>query len=77
MEHVDKATQHQLIRAYLELYGSITQADAFLHLGITKLSTRISEMIRAGEPIRKEKETAVNRYGRKVSYRRYYAGDDE
>jgi len=64
-------TQHDRIRQYISDWGSITPMEAFRDLGITKLSTRIGEMIAAGEKIKKETEHSVNRYGDKVHYCKY------
>lgn len=66
-------TQHDRIMDYMQRFGSITPMDAF-NLGITKLSTRISEMIRAGVPVVKQTETAKNRYGEQTHYTRYSLG---
>ena len=63
--------QHELILNYLEEHGSISPMEAFMHFGITKLSTRISEMRRKGIEFSKEWETSKNRYGRPVTYMRY------
>lgn len=67
-------TQHELILQYIEDFGSITPMEAFRDLGITKLSTRISEMSRSGIEFQKHMETSKNRYGRAVSYMRYRRG---
>lgn len=45
--------------------------EAFIDLGITKLATRVSEMIRDGYSITKKREKSKNRYGAKVTYMRY------
>ncbi len=47
-------TQHDKILSYLKSHGSITPMDAFGQLHITKLSTRVNEMIKDGTPITKE-----------------------
>lgn len=65
-------TQHQRIRQYLDDFGSITPYQAFTDLGITKLSTRIGEMIVVGEPIKKEIVHSTNRYGEAVRFMKYY-----
>ena len=44
-------TQHQRILQYIDDFGSITPMEAFQDLGITKLATRVSELIRDGERI--------------------------
>ena len=64
-------TQHERILRYIDDFGSITPYDAFMDLGITKLSTRIGEIIRRGDRIEKKSETGVNRYGDKTHYLRY------
>ena len=65
-------TQHERIIDYMKQHGSITQADANAELGITKLATRISEMIRDGKRIYKVRESGKNRFGEKTSYTRYF-----
>ena len=71
-----KTTQHDRIRKYLEDWGSITPYEAFRDLGITKLATRISEMIKAGEEIEKTMVSDTNRYGEPVHYMRYSLNND-
>lgn len=48
--------------------------EAFNDLGITKLSTRISEMRADGLDFSQEWEVRKNRYGEKVRYMRYSRG---
>ena len=64
-------TQKDRIRQYIEDFGSISPMQAFFDLGITKLATRISEMIRDGEKISKHMKTSVNRYGEKRHFMVY------
>ena len=64
-------TQHERILEYMDRFGSITPMDAFMDLGITKLSTRIGEICRMGHKIDRKTEFAQNRYGQKVHYTRY------
>lgn len=63
--------QHKAILDYLEAHGSITPMEAFNNLGITKLSTRISEMIRRGYKFRKVPVEGKNRYGEPVRFMKY------
>lgn len=64
--------QKAKIIGYLQSFGSITTPyEAFLDLGITKLATRIGEIIRDGTPTEKTYEKAKNRYGETVYYMRY------
>lgn len=66
-------TQHGKILQYLNDHPSgITPMDAFIDLGITKLATRISELIRMGyDDIEKIPETRINAYGETKRYMRY------
>lgn len=67
-----KPTQKQLILDYIDKFGSITPMEAFSDLGITKLATRVSEMIHEdGIEFYKDQVDSVNRFGKKVSYTRY------
>ena len=63
--------QYELILAYIEEHGSITTMEAFVDLGITKLSTRISELIRRGVKISKKTVTVPNRRGKLCRVTRY------
>ena len=64
-------TQKERIRKYLDDFGSITQLEAIRDLGIMRLTARIWEMQRDGEPIVTEWETGKNRYGDSTRYARY------
>ena len=64
-------TQKQLIIQYMEDFGSITTIEAFTDLGITKLTTRISELRRDGFVIASNKIHKKNRYGKPVTFNRY------
>ena len=64
-------TQIDRISKYMDDFGSITTAQAFYDLGVTKLSNRISEMIQRGMPIQKTQMCGTNRYGEKVYFTKY------
>lgn len=64
-------TQGERILDYIDTNGSITPMEAWEYLGVTKLATRISELRRAGEPIKKKYVSGVNRFGEKVQYMEY------
>ena len=53
-------------------FGSITTIEAFSDLGITKLTTRISELRRDGYVIASKRIDKKNRYGKKVKFNRYW-----
>ena len=63
--------QQKQILDYIACFGSISPMEAFADLGITKLSTRISEMRMMGIQFDQTYEGGVNRIGRKVRYMRY------
>lgn len=64
-------TQKEEVKQYMIDFGSITPMEAFYDLGITKLSTRISEMIRDGEKIIKEVVHGRSRKGKPMHYMKY------
>ena len=64
-------TQKQLIIQYMKDFGTITTFQAFTDLGITKLTTRISEL-RSEYKIASEKMTVKNRYGKPVHFNKYW-----
>lgn len=69
--------QHEKILGFIDEFGSITPMEAFADLGITKLSTRIGELARAGVKFDKEMVTGENRYGEPVRYMRYRRAEDD
>jgi len=70
-------TQHERIMGYIEVNGSITPMEAFLQLGITKLSTRIGEMRKNGVNIKDEFVTVRNRFGEPVRFKKYWIAKSE
>ena len=71
MMAIDLKPSAKRVLAYLSEHGSITGQQAINDLGMTELRSRISEIMRAGFPIRKEWETARNKFGETVSFVRY------
>lgn len=72
LEQFEKLTNQQIhILWYIFKFGSISPMEAFNELGITKLSTRISEMKMLGISFNQDYEGRVNRFGKKVRYMRY------
>lgn len=66
-----KASQNDLVLAYIRAYGSITTLEAFRDLGITRLSARIYDLSRAGHKFKREMIAGKNRFGDKVYFSRY------
>lgn len=65
-------TQNDKILDFMEKHGSITNMDGYEYLDITKVSTRISEMIRAGVKIDKQMVSYKKQDGTPVRYMRYF-----
>lgn len=69
---VEKLTNQQIdILVYIYRFGSISPMEAFADLGITKLSTRISEMKMMGIQFAQDYESRTNRIGKQVRFMRY------
>lgn len=66
-----KTTQAERIIDYITEFGSITQFDAFKDLGIMRLASRISDLKKAGYPIKSENEIVKNRFGENTCIKRY------
>jgi hypothetical protein len=67
--------QKEAVMNYIDRFGSITPMQAFTDLGITKLSTRISELQRDGIKFKKELIPITTRLGHKTQYMRYSRGE--
>lgn len=68
-------TQNEMILDHIKTYGSITPMDAMSEYGCMRLAARIADLKKEGHLIKKERETKKNRFGKKVSFARYYLGD--
>ena len=65
-------TQKEAIIQYIADFGSISPMEAFSDLGITKLSTRISELRKEdGLQFKIEMVKSKTRYGKHTRYARY------
>lgn len=65
--------QHTRILKYMEMHkGGISPLECSDYLRITKLATRIGELIRKGYKITKVWEESISEDGTKSRYRRYY-----
>lgn len=63
--------QCEKIVYYIQMFGSISSMEAFQDLGITRLSARIYELRNEGYQFDEKFETAKNRFGESVTYKRY------
>lgn len=64
--------QQEMIIKYMTDFGSITPMEAFKDLGVTRLSAKIYILKREGYVFDEKRETVVNRYGKKVSFKRFW-----
>lgn len=67
---MDKCSQQMQILSVMKNEGSITKMRGF-ELGITKVDTRISELVAQGYPIVKRWDEGINRHGKKIRFMRY------
>ena len=61
----------QRILDYLQEHGSMTKMDCIRDLGYVNPAARITDLIRAGHPIKKVTEYGPNRYGDQTHWTRY------
>ena len=64
-------TQGDQIISYLKTFKTITPFDAFTQLGVTKLSTRISELKKEGYKFKDSWIKTKNRWGKEIKYKSY------
>ena len=64
-------TQSERIRRHLSDFGTITSMEAMQEYGIMRLASRITDLKKAGYPVRREMVSQKNRYGETVSFARY------
>lgn len=62
---------------YMEQHGSITAREAFLKLGIERLSAVVFDLKALGYRISKTTECGINRKGNHVHYSRYYLSEED
>ena len=66
-----KPTQAQRVLEYIETFGSITQHEAMIDLGIMRLASRVSELKKQGYTITGEMVKVKNRFGETCCIKRY------
>lgn len=64
-------TQNEMVKDYMERFGSISPAEAFADLGVMRLAARISDLRKLGVDIVGRNESRTNRYGKSTTYKRY------
>ena len=68
-------TQCEMILKYLDDFGSITTYEAFVELGITRLASRINDLINDGYNFKKTWVYKKNRYGKSIKFLKYELED--
>lgn len=68
---MNKLNQRQQILNYIDEWGSITSYEAYLDLGITQLSTRLSELKEQGYVFTYDWIVKKNRYGKNIRFKEY------
>ena len=63
--------QCEIVLRHMEELGSITSLEAMQENVIMRLASRITDLKKAGYPIRREMVTRKNRYGETVTFARY------
>lgn len=67
-----RMNQKELVIQYMNDFGSITTLEAFQDLGVTRLSARIKDLRDDGYIIASKRLNKKNRYGKKVSFNKYW-----
>ena len=69
-------TQCEKIMKHLQMYGSITSAEAMHEYGIARLASRINDLKKSGAPIKKIMVKAKNRFDEPVCFAEYSLDDE-
>lgn len=73
---MSKATQTEKVLSYIREFGSITQYEAMMDLGVMRLASRISDLKKEGYHITGKMEAVKNRYGENCYIKRYSEVDN-
>jgi hypothetical protein len=71
MENNKRPAQAMMALQYMRENGSITSLEALKDLGIMSFPKRVCELEKMGYLVKRKTETVVNRFGKKVSVKRY------
>ncbi len=64
-------TQTERIGRHLDVFGSITPAEALQEYGCMRLAARISDLRKTGVPIEREMVSGKNKFGETTHFARY------
>lgn len=68
--------QKERVLNYMQEHNGITQKEAMDYIGVGHLPGAIRDLKETGVQIYSEFENSKNRYGEKVSFKRYYLVDE-
>lgn len=68
---MSKGTQAERVLAYINTFGSITQYEAFMDLGIMRLASRIADLKKEGYIFDSEIVAVKNRFGENCYVKKY------
>jgi hypothetical protein len=74
---MNKQTQEDMVLDYMQKCGSITTLDAFIDLGITRLSAKIYNLKKDGHEIIDEMIKVKNRFGEDISVKKYMLAEEK
>lgn len=69
---MEKESQCKMIMEHLAKHKTITTMEAYELYGITRLPSRIFDLRESGHKIGMVWETGVNRWGKPVTYGKYF-----
>ena len=71
-----KMTQCEMIKEYINEYGSISALEALRDLGVYRLASRIADLKKQGHKIKSEMVSVATRNGGRTHIARYSWADD-
>lgn len=72
-----KNSQCTLVLNHIKTHGHISNKEAIEQYGVMRLASRISDLKKRGYMIDSFFDTAINRYGQEVRFKRYYLVDED
>lgn len=77
MLQAEKMTQDERVLNYMKQFGGITTQEAFIDLGVTRLSAKIYNLKKRGYKITSEYKTGKNRFGETTYFKKYMLEKDK
>ena len=72
MQEIHLKPDAKALLDYISTGNGATVREAQEALGMTEVRSRISELVKAGIPVKKKWESGQNKFGKPVRYVRYY-----